>query len=1013
LAIVTTDEEALKEPDSRKYPVSRPQVPGKTRIRARRGVLARAARVGADVILVRNNQSDAKLALSQARTQNRALSTLAHNRREAEKRRNKKKQAKLLTRMPVLKENKNKRALWQDEADQLHKRSAKGRGRMGLYTSKKQRSRATRERALATKHDINDLDLLRSDKKLNQLRPTALVAKTRRLELARAARAAELEARKGAAPPVAAPTSSTSTTQAEASKATLIKRHSTMLNRSLVPSRVPDSFTLMESGVFHDKKRSHFVLTDGTVIPVRFTTAQCRQLIAKLLERGGIELNPGPPKKKNKGKEKLTTAEHLKQYQIDRETTRSKLDPDVERKVFETYKNRIVPKSRSLSEPESEESDGERQTLSDYDAYLMEEEEVVPRTPSPMVTKGVVIKPKVITMRYKPRDTAEACGPAKDVSRYFGRVARVGVGKTGMQYCFIKCLEMKQDYYYQVPQRQQAHEDEQVTFRIVPGKRGGFVAEDVAQIAIQGKTTKAWEDYDKRAGAAKPSNPPPPSSVPSAPSAPPASLAEVVSGRGRKRQRSPSQAEATSTVPVNVVPQRLADPNGPLTGPAPSSKGPVVGLGPLGPPPPRSSMPSDPIQVSDERVPLFAPEVVMAEPSAPPLTIRPKKRRASPHPPAPDVGLIGPGGAPGLYGGDQAGPAGPAAAAAPADPAAPPPIPPAELRGDVLENPHRDVLGLFEFRCLSTYLSDERRRIGKSIYGPCATFMDARVEHAAANPADDRPISWRNVKRFESPYDMRYVRYSVGPRVSYVLTVAIMFLILVVLPTSLPSWINPDVRQNINVYHSAPFPWTVRRCYEGFSSYSSSSDVNGTAPNWPLVHCVSDQVLEWIPHLFFYTVHISYSCLWMWVFSYLFSKVMHPIESMEDWSLPPWWFYLLQGFFVSIPYAGQAMSYVVLAVWTAYQMPWVTRLHVLSYSPHIVTCLLTEYMRGTNVDVMKATIHSKALRLAAFPLPDLHYVTATQVLHGSEEVALFMAQTRVFGYGPLHQLDALVEDYGR
>jgi len=81
---------------------------------------------------------------------------------------------------------------------------------------------------------------------------------------------------------------------------------------------------------------------------------------------------------------------------------------------------------------------------------------------------------------------------------------------------------------------------------------------------------------------------------------------------------------------------------------------------------------------------------------------------------------------------------------------------------------------------------------------------------------------------------------------------------------------------------------------------------------------------------------------------------------------------------------------------------------VMIYCPHMVSCALSEYRRGTNVDVAMATMRQKMLRLATLPIPDFD---AAQILDGSEQVALYLIKDQDFaGRAPIcHALAATMD----
>jgi hypothetical protein len=56
----------------------------------------------------------------------------------------------------------------------------------------------------------------------------------------------------------------------------------------------------------------------------------------------------------------------------------------------------------------------------------------------------------------------------------------------------------------------------------------------------------------------------------------------------------------------------------------------------------------------------------------------------------------------------------------------------------------------------------------------------------------------------------------------------------------------------------------------------------------------------------------------------------------------------------------------------------------IAFVPHLVSCLVSEYDRGTNISVARSTMRGKLRRMASFPLPDKDALT---LLHGTEIVA--------------------------
>lgn len=77
-------------------------------------------------------------------------------------------------------------------------------------------------------------------------------------------------------------------------------------------------------------------------------------------------------------------------------------------------------------------------------------------------------------------------------------------------------------------------------------------------------------------------------------------------------------------------------------------------------------------------------------------------------------------------------------------------------------------------------------------------------------------------------------------------------------------------------------------------------------------------------------------------------------------------------------------------VWFLLRKP---RRVVIHFAPHLVTSVVSEFARGTNLEAMSSTIRAKFLRLATFPLPDEMYMT---IIAGSEAVVLEWAQSQTF-----------------
>lgn len=105
----------------------------------------------------------------------------------------------------------------------------------------------------------------------------------------------------------------------------------------------------------------------------------------------------------------------------------------------------------------------------------------------------------------------------------------------------------------------------------------------------------------------------------------------------------------------------------------------------------------------------------------------------------------------------------------------------------------------------------------------------------------------------------------------------------------------------------------------------------------------------------------------------------------------------LAGILHYIPYHNVFFS--ALAFYFSFRQPLKPgRNFEVHYCPHLVSCLLGEYKRGTASDVMAQTIHQKTMRLATLPIPDRTASwTASDLEHGSEEVAIFLNSRSDFG----------------
>lgn len=68
------------------------------------------------------------------------------------------------------------------------------------------------------------------------------------------------------------------------------------------------------------------------------------------------------------------------------------------------------------------------------------------------------------------------------------------------------------------------------------------------------------------------------------------------------------------------------------------------------------------------------------------------------------------------------------------------------------------------------------------------------------------------------------------------------------------------------------------------------------------------------------------------------------------------------------------------------------------YAPHLVSCLISEFDRGTSRDVVRSTIRMKFRRFSAFPVPD---VDAVAIMEGTERVVMSaLAEQHFFSHPP-------------
>jgi hypothetical protein len=308
-------------------------------------------------------------------------------------------------------------------------------------------------------------------------------------------------------------------------------------------------------------------------------------------------------------------------------------------------------------------------------------------------------------------------------------------------------------------------------------------------------------------------------------------------------------------------------------------------------------------------------------------------------------------------------------------------LPPADLLGDYLKaaQPSTRVEVAAQV-LLGRTLTDERESIVKSVFGSFSSVDAARVALVPCPVVDNRPLSWRGVKRVEASFEIRALWSK--PHISW-FTFAMTCLVLVV--PLLVDFVLPPLFGWTFVWGVDPvsLPWDPKQPLAATSVFLAECFIS----LWPAFVCSV-----------FSTAAATFS-LWA------AKKVLKPDESMHPFFI--WTFPVLAAIFAVrfVPYIGVFLPYPITAFYLLLSLIPLFGRRWMVYAPHLVTCLLTEYARGTSVEIMRATLHAKALRLAAFPLPDRFEmngvrITATDVLLGTEEVVMFMMQHRYFGSCP-------------
>lgn len=288
----------------------------------------------------------------------------------------------------------------------------------------------------------------------------------------------------------------------------------------------------------------------------------------------------------------------------------------------------------------------------------------------------------------------------------------------------------------------------------------------------------------------------------------------------------------------------------------------------------------------------------------------------------------------------EAVPLGPAAAPIPAAPAAPAPLPvapPAEPAAPV--DPTIFQRGDLRGDALLVNADrDERIEFGRSIFGGNVSVLAATIQRFVPS-GEERCANKRGVEEIKKPIEFRHIRYSLG----------------------------------ITKLH-AFFGYLLTFGLVAASYFICDLPLVG---DYLAVFCSASA-------LFFYSTYLSVTQRrsYATIIGYLALKVAC------SW-LPSY-----------TPHALLIKQIVPqLCLLTLPLLPHGQR--TVSYCPHLVACLLSEYKRGTDPEVMKSSIHQKTMRLAALPIPDRTIDwSSNTVEYGSQLVAQFLNKQVDFGRAP-------------
>lgn len=234
---------------------------------------------------------------------------------------------------------------------------------------------------------------------------------------------------------------------------------------------------------------------------------------------------------------------------------------------------------------------------------------------------------------------------------------------------------------------------------------------------------------------------------------------------------------------------------------------------------------------------------------------------------------------------------------------------------------------------------DERLMFAKCLFGPFVSIVDATIERYV--PAGDhRKATQRGVNLLDKPFEVRHLRVRIGPSKFG----AFIAYSLIALELALASWLAISL-PGLGDYLAMVIMSSALYYYSTTMSEPRQKTFKKVLISLALKFAIS-QLPHSMPH-------------------YVLLRVLGP-----------------QLIFLTLPLVPKGIRTV-------------------SYMPHLVSCLLGEYKRGTTLQTMDATIHQKTMRMASLPLPDrTANWTANDLEVGSEQVAEFLNLQQDFGRAP-------------